>query len=248
MIGGTAMTGPDPRPSAPATVRRAPEDGDQPGVLRVFQSKSETRAFYNKISKVYDLLAEHSEAPVRRLGLEHLGVRPGETVLEIGFGTGHCLAGLARAAGPSGRALGVDLADEMARTARDHVAAARVSGQVRVVCSDGERLPWRDGVMDAIFMSFTLELFDTPAISTVLVECRRVLRPGGRLVVVGLSKDGPPGLAMEAFQWTHQHFPNLLDCRPIFVARACAAAGLSVQEVLHRRMWVPVEIVLATRE
>lgn len=69
--------------------------GSQPEVLRVLQTKSETRAVYNKISKVYDLLADQSEEPVRRAGLEMLNARPGEKVLEIGFGTGHCLTALA---------------------------------------------------------------------------------------------------------------------------------------------------------
>ncbi len=41
----------------------------EPGVLRVFQSKDETKAFYNKIAKVYDLLAEHSEQPRRQSGI-----------------------------------------------------------------------------------------------------------------------------------------------------------------------------------
>jgi demethylmenaquinone methyltransferase/2-methoxy-6-polyprenyl-1,4-benzoquinol methylase len=205
------MSTPDQSSHGAAPVDSDHVDDDQPGVLRVFQSKAETRAFYNKISNVYDLLAEHSEAPMRRLGIERLAVLPGETVLEIGFGTGHCLVDLARATGPTGQVLGVDLSDEMARIARENVTAAGVSGQVCVVCGDGERLPWRDGVIDAIFMSFTLELFDTPAIPTVLAEGRRVLRPGGRLVVVGLSKDGPSGLAMEALQWTHCTAPGSLD-------------------------------------
>ena len=52
----------------------------QPGVLRVFQSKAETKAFYDKISRVYDLLAERSEGPVRRAALEMLDARPGERV------------------------------------------------------------------------------------------------------------------------------------------------------------------------
>ena len=95
-------------------------------------------------------------------------------------------------------------------------------------------------------MSFALELFDTPAIPKVLAECRRVLQRGGRIVVVALSKEGPPGLALEAFQWTHQHFPNLLDCRPIYARRALDDAGFSIAETVLDRMWVPVEIVAAT--
>ena len=60
-------------------------------VLRVLQSKDETRAFYDKISAVYDLLAEPSEGPVRQSGIDRLALASRERVLEIGYGTGHCL-------------------------------------------------------------------------------------------------------------------------------------------------------------
>ena len=69
----------------------------RPEVLRVLQTKEEIRAFYNKIARVYDLLAERSEQPMRAAGLEKLHPRQGESLLEVGFGTGHMLAGLARA-------------------------------------------------------------------------------------------------------------------------------------------------------
>ena len=81
--------------------------------LRVFQTKAETKAFYNKISHVYDLLAEHSEGPMRRAGLDQLDAKPGEKVLEIGFGTGHALVSLAQSVGPTGRVYGLDLSDGM---------------------------------------------------------------------------------------------------------------------------------------
>src|SRR5262245_66597287 len=87
--------------------------GSRPEVLRVLQTKSETKAFYNKISKFYDLLADQSEEPVRRAGLEKLNARTGEKVLEIGFGTGHCLIALARAVGAAGSVYGIELSDAM---------------------------------------------------------------------------------------------------------------------------------------
>ena len=49
-------------------------------ILRVFQSKDQTRAFYNKISRVYDLLSERSEAPMRNAGLALLSARDGESI------------------------------------------------------------------------------------------------------------------------------------------------------------------------
>jgi ubiquinone/menaquinone biosynthesis C-methylase UbiE len=219
----------------------------QQEVLRVFQSKAETRAFYNKISKVYDLLADQSEAPIRRAALEKLNAGPGEKVLEIGFGTGHCLVALARAVGPAGRVYGVDLADEMLGMAQQNLNREGLAERADLVCRDAMELPYPSGMMDAIFMSFALELFDTPEIPKVLGECRRVLRSGGRIVIAGMSREGEGGMILHLFEWTHQHFPNFLDCRPIFVRLALESAGFEIESMEKRTMWVPVEIVLARR-
>lgn len=115
---------------------------------------------------------------------------------------------------------------------------------MRVVCGDAEWLPYRSASIDAVFVSFALELFDTLVIPRVLAECRRILRRGGRIGVVGMSKEGSPGIVREAFEWTHRHFPNLVDCRPIFVRRALVAAGFRVTAARVEQMWVPVEIVM----
>ena len=121
------------------------------------------------------------------------------------------------------------------------------SGSVELICDDAEHMPYPDDSFDGIFTSFTLELFDTPAIPNVLAECRRVLRPGGRLVVVALSKEGKQGLMLKAYEWTHEHFPNLMDCRPIYVRRSIEAAGFDVTATEIEHMWVPVEIVHAIK-
>lgn len=78
---------------------------DQPveqeqGIARVLQTKEETRAFYNKIAKVYDLLAERSEQPMRESAVQMLAPAPGERLLEIGFGTGHVPVEIVRAIKP----------------------------------------------------------------------------------------------------------------------------------------------------
>jgi demethylmenaquinone methyltransferase/2-methoxy-6-polyprenyl-1,4-benzoquinol methylase len=220
----------------------------EPGVLRVLQTKEETRSFYNKIAKVYDLLAEHSEQPMREAGLELLAARPGETILEIGFGTGHCLVELARAVGLSGKVLGVDISENMLAEAQKLLEQENLAGQVELHCADAEFLPFESATIDGIFTSFTLELFDTPDLPKVLTQWRRVLKRDGRLVVVAISKEAKPGAVLKAFEWTHRHFPNLMDCRPIYVRRALEAAHFRVTESRIERMWVPVEIVLGIKD
>jgi demethylmenaquinone methyltransferase/2-methoxy-6-polyprenyl-1,4-benzoquinol methylase len=226
-------------------VKTDPDSGRAGDVLRVFTSRSQTKAFYNKISRAYDLLSDRSEAPMRKAGLRLLNAASGERVLEIGFGTGLCLADLARAIGATGEVFGLDLSDQMVEMARKKLARARLLDRCNLRCGDAARLPYKDGSLGAVFMSFVLELFDTPEIPGILGECKRVLRPDGRIVVVGMSKERPKNRMVRIFEWTHRHFPNFLDCRPIYVRRALQEAGFRIEKALQRRMWVPVEIVLA---
>jgi ubiquinone/menaquinone biosynthesis C-methylase UbiE len=223
-------------------------------ILRVLQTKGEIKAFYNKIARVYDLLAEHSEQRMREVALEMLAAAPGEHLLEIGFGTGHVLVKLAKAVGPTGHVFGIDIAENMLDEARKLLEQQGLADRATLTCGDAEDLPYPSASFDGVFLCFTLELFDTPELPRVLAECQRVLRPGsalaepgGRIVVAAVSKEGKPGFALRAFEWTHRHFPNLMDCRPIHARQALAAAGFTIEETRLESMWVPVEIVRARK-
>lgn len=79
------------------------------GVLRFLQIRRETKVFYNKIAAAYDLLAGHSEGPVREAGMTLLAAAPGEHLLEIGLATGHISAEFADRVGPTGKVCGMDI-------------------------------------------------------------------------------------------------------------------------------------------
>jgi ubiquinone/menaquinone biosynthesis C-methylase UbiE len=219
----------------------------QTPVLRVFQSRAQTRAFYNKISRFYDALSDRSEAPMRKAGLDLLKPRAGEKILEIGFGTGHTLAALAEAVGPSGMVFGLDLSDQMVRLAKKNLVEEGLLVRAQLRCGDATQLPYAEDTMDAVFMSFTLELFDTPEIPKVLSECRRVLKTNGRIVVIGMSKRGEHEPFIGVFEWAHKHFPNFIDCRPIDVREALETANFQIRKALKKHMWIPVEIILGTK-
>lgn len=221
-------------------------DSSPERIQRVFQSPNETRAFYTKISRFYDRLSERTEAPVRSKGLDLLSPQPGEHIVEIGFGTGHTLAALEEAVGPDGKVVGIDLSEGMVLEARKNLDRSEAGGSTFLACGNTLELPLPDACADALFSSFTLELLDTPDIPRALAEWSRVLRPGARLVVVSLTKKSN-NLAVKAYEWTHRHFPNFADCRPIYVEESLLDAGFETERSLLAHMWVPVEVILARR-
>ncbi|UCB44615.1 MAG: methyltransferase domain-containing protein, partial [Spirochaetota bacterium] len=152
-------------------------------ISRVTRSKEEARVNYNRISKWYDIISNPAERKCRKLGLQKLGVRQGEIILEIGFGTGHGIVALARSAGESGKVYGIDISEKMHCITQERVKKNGLSERVELKCGDAARLPYADNFFDAVFLSFTLELFDTPEIPVVLHECQRVLRSSGRICV-----------------------------------------------------------------
>lgn len=213
-------------------------------ISRVTRPKTAAKTSYDKMSRWYDMIAG-SEKKYRDIGLQMLNAQPGERLLEIGFGTGHALVALAQAAGAEGHVYGIDISQGMLNVARERVVAQGVEERVTLACGDAARLPYETGFFDAIFMSFTLELFDTPEIPLVLQQCKRVLRSHGRLCVVALSKS-KAGLAVRLYEWAHLLLPNYVDCRPIFVQAALQDAGFHTTDLAQRSMWgLPVEIVLA---
>src|SRR6266508_6315879 len=92
-------------------------------ISRVNRSKEVARTSYNRLSRWYDAIAGSTEKKYRDWGLENLSAQPGETILEVGFGTGHCLVGLAKAVGPTGHVVGLDISDGMLAIARSRLQA-----------------------------------------------------------------------------------------------------------------------------
>src|SRR5688500_4355582 len=117
------------------------------------------RAFYDRISGVYDWLADANEGPARWAGVAALGLAPGERVLELGFGTGNEVLELAGLVGPTGSVAGIDVSPGMLQVAHEKLAEWKPAAAVELTVGDARRLPYPDGSFDAVYTSFTLELF-----------------------------------------------------------------------------------------
>lgn len=218
-------------------------------VSRVFRTRAEAKASYDRMSSWYDLLAGIPEKRIKEKGINDLNVINGEKVLEIGFGTGECILALAHKVGIHGKVYGIDLSEGMHSAAISKVEKAGLSGRVELACGDALDLPYGDNSMEAIFTSFTLELFDTPEIPVVLRQCKRVLCPGGRLCVVSMAKREQDSPVVALYEWAHAKFPRSVDCRPIYAQKSLEEAGFRIETVTEMQMFgLPVEILLSKKE
>ena len=209
------------------------------------------RAFYDRISAAYDLIADSNERAARVRGLEALDLKAGERVLEVGFGTGNEILDAAQKVGEAGQVLGIDISSGMLTVAKQKVEEHGVTARVDLRVGDARALPFPDQFADAVYSSFTLELFPEEDIPLVLEEIRRVLRPGGRVAVVSMAKVKPgehATVSEDLYVWMHSHFPHIVDCRPIDVDARLSAARFRVTNSIRLSIWsMPVVVAVGVK-
>ena len=125
----------------------------------------------------------------------------GETVLDVGSGGGIDTILAARRVGPEGKAVGLDILDEMCERGRRHAAEAGVEGWTEFVQGEMEAIPLADESVDVVVSNGVLNL--SARKSRALSEIFRLLRPGGRICMADLTVEGelPPEVANDQSAW-----------------------------------------------
>jgi ubiquinone/menaquinone biosynthesis C-methylase UbiE len=142
--------------------------------------KAHFSGVFHRASETYDAVGVDFFSPLASSLVARADLTPGDAVLDLGCGRGAALFAAADAVGPSGHAVGVDLAPGMVeRTAQD--SASRGLEQVRVELGDADHPPARDGGWDAVVASFVLFFLPDPVATATRV--RDVLRSGSRFVL-----------------------------------------------------------------
>lgn len=152
--------------------------------------------WWSRHTKALDLLYQMAflgrEKEFRRLAIDTLNLAPGESILEIGCGTGNSFEALRRAVGPDGTVVGIDASRGMTHAARDRI---RKKGwqNVHVLRGDARRPPVPDGAYHAAYAAMSLSAVADPEQAIKLIET--TLRAGGRFIVL----DAQP---FQHFPWT----------------------------------------------
>jgi demethylmenaquinone methyltransferase / 2-methoxy-6-polyprenyl-1,4-benzoquinol methylase len=187
----------------------APARGSSPGQLEAGQ----VRAMFDRVAGVYDPLNTamtaglHHRWRARAVDLARVG--PGSRVLDVATGTGDLALELARRVSPGGEVLGSDFSEAMLARARAKVAAAAdLQGtRPRFEWADALELPYADGAFDAATVGFGVRNFAD--LGRGLAEMARVVRPGGRVVVLEMTTPTKPPLSIFYRLWFDRLVPML---------------------------------------
>jgi ubiquinone/menaquinone biosynthesis C-methylase UbiE len=157
------------------------------------------------------LMSRGREGKFRRQLVELGGVKPGDAVLDIGCGTGSLAIEAAKVVGPKGSVVGVDPSDEM--VGRAQAKGRRSRTNVRFQKGIAQELPFADASFDVVLCTFVLHQLPHEAWHKAKTEAARVLKPGGRLLLVDIGGDqtgkGPH------HKLAAQHGMHLFDLREI---------------------------------
>ncbi len=154
------------------------------------EKTARVRGVFDSVAGNYDLMNDLMSGGLHRLwkrfALAQTGLRPGQRALDVASGTGDLGAGLARQVGKEGLAVLTDINREMLSRGRDRLVDRGLAANVAFVLANAETLPFPDRSFDCVTIGFGLRnVTDKPA---ALVAMRRVLKPGGRLLVLEFSK------------------------------------------------------------
>ena len=154
------------------------------------------RGVFDSVASRYDLMNDLMSAGIHRLWkrftIELSAVRPGHTVLDIAGGTGDLAAKFSRLVGDDGKVLLADINDSMLKVGRDRLLDSGAVGNLHMVQCDAQMLPFPDASIDCITIAFGLR--NVTDKDMALRSMERILKPGGRLLVLEFSKPVSPML------------------------------------------------------
>jgi demethylmenaquinone methyltransferase/2-methoxy-6-polyprenyl-1,4-benzoquinol methylase len=165
--------------------------------VKTAEKAGRVREVFDSVAAQYDLMNDLMSGGLHRLWkrftIELSAVRPGQTVLDIAGGTGDLAAKFSKLVGADGQVILADINAAMLSVGRDRLIDKGALGNIDVVQADAQFLPFADDSIDCITIAFGLRNVTDKA--KALHSMHRILKPGGRLLVLEFSKPTSPLLS-----------------------------------------------------
>ena len=162
----------------------------------VGDKQEKVKGVFDSVAKNYDIMNDLMSMGVHRLWkkftLEQTGLREGMTALDVAGGTGDITKGMSKQVGKTGHVFLTDINESMLEVGRDRLLDAGIGGNVSFQTENAEELSFDDESFDCVTIAFGLR--NVTDKDKALRSMYRVLKPGGRLLVLEFSKPVAPGL------------------------------------------------------
>jgi ubiquinone/menaquinone biosynthesis C-methylase UbiE len=205
-------------------------------VKRITFDEEKARKKFDSVAGYYFWIMGALEVKPNNLALKVSGIKRGEKVLDIGFGTGWVLERLVQLVGVHNITYGLDYSEGMKKVALRNLEKKGLDRSVELVTANVKSMPYPDNSFDVVFISFVLDLLQQEDIPRALTEIKRVLKPDGRLIVVSMTKQGR-GIYRAArwlYEWMYYKWPTILgyrtSCRPIYIENDLLRAEFSIND------------------
>lgn len=183
-------------------------------------------------------------------------IEPQETILEVACGTGRATLEIARQLAAGNKMFAVDLTEAMIQKAKKKIEREGLLDKVEFKLADAKALPFPDSSFDMLYNAYMFDLIDLPDIPEIISEFKRVLKPGGRLVLVNMSKNTDKKTLYEALYEKGLLSFATGSCRPVLLKEYLKKAGFQKVQRFYRKnhSWFPLswlhgtEIVLAHKQ
>ena len=179
--------------------------------VNVEEKAGKVAEVFHSVAGKYDLMNDLMSGGVHRLWkrmtIEMSGVRRGNSVLDIAGGTGDLTAKFSRIVGSEGTVVLADINDSMLKVGRDRLMDRGMVNNIKFSQADAQCLPFPDNTFDVITIAFGLR--NVTDKDMALRSMLRVLKPGGRLLVLEFSKPGNPVLSKIYDTYSFSILPKL---------------------------------------
>ena len=162
---------------------------------------------YNWIAPIYDLFGILMESKAHQRAIDMAAIKNGEKILEVAFGTGLNFVEILKR-NPQGWVDGIDVSLKMLERARKKISKTGQKNYT-LYLGDGRHLPFEDGTFDILMTQYLLDILPVEDFTPILLEFRRVLKDGGRIVLVNMTKGE---------RWLNKIYEEIYKLKPPLLA------------------------------